>query len=117
MEKLSIAQSSDIIYVLTRTGVKIDSIDYDTFTVSLSIPKKSYFYKPGNLVHDAESYAKRIKETWIELGLLPPHGKIKYREIDIDFTEEMGHIRMFNLLDEMGKDIKEKMEKDNRKDE
>ena len=117
MEKLSIDQSAEIMSVLTRTGVKIDNIDYDTFTVSLSIPKKSYFYKPENIVHDAASYAKRIKETWIELGLLPPYGKIKYREIDIDFTEEMGHVRILNLLDEMGKDIKEKMEKDNRKDE
>ena len=106
MEKLNIAHSADILHTLTKTGVKVDNIDYDTFTVSLSIPKKSYFYKPENLVHDAASYAKRIKETWIELGLLPPYGKIKYREIDIDFTEEMGQVCVLNLLDEMGKDIK-----------
>ena len=72
-------------------GVDVLKIDWDNHVLYLAIPKHSYTYdKPGGKIHGAEDFAKRIKETWIEMGVFPETCSVKYKIKDINWTKEMG---------------------------
>lgn len=72
-------------------GVDVLKIDWDNHILYLSIPKHSYTYeKPDGKIHSAEDFAKRIKETWIEMGVFPETCSVKYKVKDVKWTKEMG---------------------------
>ena len=72
-------------------GVDVLKIDWDNHILYLTIPKHSYIYdKPEGKIHSAEDFAKRIKDTWIEMGIFPKTCSIKYKIKDINWTKEMG---------------------------
>lgn len=76
-------------------GIDIINIDLDNHVLILEIPKDSYLYHLNDkgVLKDPESTARRIKETWIEMGIFPESCKVRYKEKDIFWTEEMGKER------------------------
>lgn len=88
-----------IIYTFLENGVRLDHRDRLTNTVYLSLPENSFYYDE-NKMHDAPTpiinaavYARRIKETLIELKLVPADLKVKYKTYSGYWTKEMGNIR------------------------
>lgn len=71
-------------------GIEVHKIDLDKHILYISLPKQSYSYN-NDKIKCAEDYAKRIKETWIELGFFPPNCSVKYKIKDINWTREMGN--------------------------
>lgn len=76
-----------------QLGVDIDDIDLDNHILYITIPKESYAYEneANKAYHDADTYAKRIKEVWIEMGIFPSDCSVKYKTKDIYWTKEMGN--------------------------
>lgn len=73
-------------------GMIIDKIDFDNEILYIQIPKESYSYlKPDSKIKCADDFAKRIKTVWIELGIFSDKGKVKYKERNIKWTEELGN--------------------------
>lgn len=54
-----------------------------------NIPKDSYSYHEAN-IKDAESYANRIKQMLIEIGVISGDWKCLYKIRDEIWTKEMG---------------------------
>lgn len=80
-----------ILVYLLEEGVDIVKFDDVNNIIYISIPKDSESYHTENsVIHDAESFVKRIKETWIELGILKSGGKLKYITRDVYWTKELG---------------------------
>lgn len=79
-------------------GVDIDKIDWDNHILYLTLPKESYSYRTGK-IHNAKDFAKRIKETWIEMRIFPKDCTVKYKIKDIYWTKEMGDINYNNNKD------------------
>ncbi len=75
-------------------GMEVHKIDLDKHILYISLPKQSYSYN-SDKIKCAEDYAKRIKETWIEMGIFPPDCSVKYKIRDVNWTREMGD-RNFN---------------------
>lgn len=76
-----------------EAGIDIVHLDLDKQILLLDIPKDSWDYTqqtPAN-IHNAESYARRIKEMWIEMGIFQSGCTVKYKEKDVFWTKEMGH--------------------------
>lgn len=87
------------IYNFLETGVRLDHRDRLTNTVYLSLPENSFYYDE-NKTHDAPTpiinaavYVRRIKETLIELNLIPADLKIKYKTYSGYWTKQMGETR------------------------
>lgn len=87
-----------IIYSFLENGVVLDHRDRLTNTVYLSLPENSFWYdknKNSNApirIVNAEVYARRIKETLIELKLVPEDLKLKYKTYPGYWTKEMGEM-------------------------
>lgn len=82
-----------IIGEMYRSGVEIDVLNVSDpiqQQLYLTLPKESFTYNNGKIVHDAASYARRIKETWIEMGILRDNASVKYKTKDIIWNKEMG---------------------------
>lgn len=78
------------IYYL-KSGVVIDKIDRDNHILYITVPKESYMYEEEHgAYNDAESYVKRLKKTWIEMGIFPQDFSVKYKTKDVYWTKEMG---------------------------
>lgn len=75
---------------LLMEGMEINKIDLDNHILYISLPKQSYSYN-SDKIKCAEDYAKRIKETWIELGIFPPECSVRYKVKDVNWTREMGN--------------------------
>ena len=71
-------------------GMEINKIDLDNHILYISLPKQSYSYN-SDKIKCAEDCAKRIKETWIELGIFPPECSVRYKIKDVNWTREMGN--------------------------
>ena len=71
-------------------GINVDKIDWDQHILYITLPKQSYSYGISEKIQCAKDYAKRIKETWIEMGVFPEDCVVKYRIKDIIWTKEMG---------------------------
>ena len=87
-----------IIYSFLESGVVLDHMDKLTNTVYISLPENSFFYDesrnsnaPTPIVN-VEVYARRIKETLIELKLVPADLKLKYKTYPGYWTKEMGEM-------------------------
>ena len=70
-------------------GVDVDKIDLDNHVLYITLPKDSYSYGMGK-IQNAKDFAKRIKETWVEMGIFPDDCVVKYKTKDIYWTKEMG---------------------------
>lgn len=81
-------------------GTEVDKLDLDNHILYLTLPKYSYSYN-SEKIKNAEDYAKRIKEMWIELGIFPPDCSVKYRVKDIIWTKEMGDRNFNNNIDKV----------------
>lgn len=75
-----------------QSGVDIEDLDVYNHTITLAIPKDSHEYHKfeNRPYHDPETFAKRIKQTLIEMGVFPEKCKVRYRVKDIVWTKEMG---------------------------
>lgn len=81
-------------------GMEVDKIDLDNHILYISLPKQSYSYN-SDKIKCAEDYAKRIKETWIELGIFPSECSVKYKVKDINWTKEMGNKNFNDNIDKV----------------
>lgn len=92
-----------IIGAFLQMGLNIDKIDWETETLYITIPERSYDYefsaKNGGAVVSPEALARRIKETSNEMGIFK-NGKVKYRTKDIYWTKEMGEENYKNNIDD-----------------
>lgn len=82
-----------IIGEMYKSGVEVDVLDISNPVqqkLYLTLPKESYTYETGGRIHDAASYARRIKETWKEMGILKGNAVVKYKTKDVKWTKEMG---------------------------
>lgn len=77
-----------------KMGVSIDHLDLDKEIMKITLPKDSYEYhkciSKGRGPTNPEELAKRIKESFIELGIVSSNFKVLYKVIDIAWTEEDG---------------------------
>lgn len=73
-----------------KDGIDIIKIDWDKHILYISLPKQSESYGKGK-IQCAEDYAKRIKETWIQMGIFPETCSVKYKLKDINWTNELGY--------------------------
>ncbi len=84
---------SGIIGSFLQDGIDINKIDWETETMYITLPAQSYRYdickNNETILTSPENYAKRIKETFHEMGIFQ-NGKVKYRVKDIYWTKEMG---------------------------
>lgn len=73
-------------------GIEIENLDMDNHILTLVIPKDSYDFHRSEKqpYHDPESFAKRMKRVFIEMGVFPENCKVRYRVKDIVWTKEMG---------------------------
>lgn len=77
-----------ILGMFAMEGIDIIEMDENTGILKLAIPKDSFSYhENGSTIHNAEEYAKRIKEKFIELGI--KNIRVLYKEKDIYWTKEM----------------------------
>mgnify|MGYP006928581332 CR=1 FL=1 len=87
------------IYNFLENGVRVDHRDRLTNTVYLSLPENSFYYDENKMhyaptpIINAAIYVKRIKETLIDLNLIPANLKIQYRTYSGYWTKQMGIAR------------------------
>ena len=76
-------------------GVEIIKIDHENKILYITIPENSYVYNEAKLresrLQSPDDLAKRIKETWIEMGIFPETCKVKYKTIPGYWSKEKGH--------------------------
>lgn len=84
---------SGIMGAFLKDGIDINKIDWETETMYITVPSQSYTYEfsinNGGAIVSPETCARRIKETFHEMGIFQ-NGKVKYRVKDIYWTKEMG---------------------------
>lgn len=74
-----------------KEGLDIDKLDLDNHVLYITVPKSSDTYDGPGAITSPETFAKRIKETWIEMGIFPKDkGKVFYKIKDVHWTVEMG---------------------------
>ena len=71
-------------------GIEVNKLDVDNQILYLTIPERSYSYGRSEKIKCAADYVKRIKETWIEMGIFSQNCTVKYKTKDIYWTKEMG---------------------------
>lgn len=86
---------------MLETGVSIDKLDTDKQILCITLPQHSYFYEMSSAIKCAEDYARRIKETWIEMGIFSEGCKVLYKTKDINWTKEMGKENFNNNIDKV----------------
>lgn len=81
-----------LIGMFFQDGLYIDKIDHENKKFYFNIPKDSYSYHEENEanIKDAESYANRIKQMLIEVGVISGDWKCLYKIRDEIWTKEMG---------------------------
>lgn len=85
-----------IISGLAMDGVDIVKADVENEIIWLAIPKESFAYLEYGNIHDAASYAKRIKEMFIDAGF-SKNLSVRYAIKNIVWTKEMGEKNLEKL--------------------
>ena len=91
-EKMNLGKSilQGITGAFLLDGIEVNKLDVDNQVLYLTIPERSYTYEESEKIKCASDYAKRIKETWIEMGIFSRDCTVKYKTKDIYWTKEMG---------------------------
>lgn len=101
MSNLSRSTVQGMIGMFYKSGIDIDDVDFDNHILTIAIPKDSYdFHDPRNkITHNPESFAKRIKQVFIEMGIFPSDCKVRYRVKDIVWTKKRWVNKILKLIE------------------
>lgn len=93
-----------IIGEMYKSGVEVDVLDISNPVqqkLYVTVPNESYTYNEGKVIYDAKSYVTRIKETWMEMGILKQNAIVKYKTRNVTWTKEIGETNYNNHRDDI----------------
>lgn len=79
-----------LIGTFLKYGICVERINVDENTVYIALPKNSYVHGQGS-IKNIDDQAKIIKKLLINMGILSPDGKVKYRGTNTCWTKETGN--------------------------